>query len=228
VTVSQICRMVDDGCFADGMGHEPREETMSEPQDDEAMVFEEFFTAGLRMPPHPMLADILLKYQIYVHQLTLNTIVQLSKYVWAVTSFGGVPSAKGFTKRYKLHYQPRKVDIDGVDMLGQYGCINFDAKRGGQWARLTVAVKNKWVGSWLQGWFYCKVPWIQSPSPGCGKGVYALHYWMAELSFISDPLFDYPDGNASNATFVKATHTRWPRCHGRIHGLWAFSVVSKF
>jgi hypothetical protein len=141
VTVSQICRMVDDGCFADGMGHEPGEETMSEPQDDEAMVFEEFFTAGLRMPPHPMLADILLKYQIYVHQLTLNTIVQLSKYVWAVTSFGGVPSAKGFTKRYKLHYQPRKVDIDGVDMLGQYGCINFHAKRGGQWARLTVAVK---------------------------------------------------------------------------------------
>jgi hypothetical protein len=30
---------------------------------------------------------------------------------------------------------------------------------------------------------------------------------MAELSFVSDPLFDYPDGNASNATFVKATHT---------------------
>jgi hypothetical protein len=58
----------------------------------------------LRMPPHPVLADILLKYQIQVHHLTPNDIVQLSKYVWAGTSFGGVPSAEGFMKRYKLHY----------------------------------------------------------------------------------------------------------------------------
>jgi hypothetical protein len=31
------------------------------------MLFEEFFTASLRMPPHPVLATILLKYQIQIH-----------------------------------------------------------------------------------------------------------------------------------------------------------------
>jgi hypothetical protein len=39
------------------------------------------FTGGLRMPPHRVLVAILLKYQIQVHQLTPNAIVQLSKYI---------------------------------------------------------------------------------------------------------------------------------------------------
>jgi hypothetical protein len=33
-----------------------------EPDDDETIVFQEFFVAGLRMPLHPTLADILLKF----------------------------------------------------------------------------------------------------------------------------------------------------------------------
>jgi hypothetical protein len=34
--------------------------------------------------------------------------------------------------RYELHYQPRKIDVDGIEAQGQYGCINFQAKRGAQ------------------------------------------------------------------------------------------------
>jgi hypothetical protein len=122
--------MIDNGYFVDGMGHEPREETMPEPHVDEAVLFEEFFTASLRMPPHPVLAAILLKYQIQIHQLTPNAIVQLSKYIWVVTSFGGIPSTEGFTMRYELHYQSMKMDVDGAEVQGQYGCINFHVKRG--------------------------------------------------------------------------------------------------
>jgi hypothetical protein len=54
------------------MGREPREETIPECNAVEAMVFKEFFIAGLRMPPHPVLADILLKFQVQIHQLTRN------------------------------------------------------------------------------------------------------------------------------------------------------------
>jgi hypothetical protein len=124
--------MIDNGYFVDGMGHEPREETMPEPHVDEAVLFEEFFTASLRMPPHPVLAAILLKYQIQIHQLTPNAIVQLSKYIWVVTSFGGAPFAEGFAKRYELHFQSRKIDVDGIEVQGQYGYINFHVKRRGQ------------------------------------------------------------------------------------------------
>jgi hypothetical protein len=56
-------------------------------------------------------------------------------------------------------------------------------------------------------WFCCKVPLIWSPCPGRGKGVYALHSYMAELSFVLDPLFSCPDDDLSNGAFVKATHT---------------------
>jgi hypothetical protein len=42
--------MIDMGYFTEGMGREPGEETVPEPHPDEAVVFEEFFTIGLRMP----------------------------------------------------------------------------------------------------------------------------------------------------------------------------------
>jgi hypothetical protein len=75
-----------------------------------------------------VLADILLKFLVWIHQLTCNAIDQLSKYILVVTSFGGVPSAERFAKRYELHYQLRKMEVDGVEVQGQYGCINFHAK----------------------------------------------------------------------------------------------------
>jgi hypothetical protein len=56
--------MIDSSYFIEGMDHEPGEETVPEPNPDEVVVFEEFFTPGLRMPPHPVLADILLKFQV--------------------------------------------------------------------------------------------------------------------------------------------------------------------
>jgi hypothetical protein len=102
VTMSRIRRMVDSSYFADGMGLEPGEETIPELHVDKAVLFEEFITTGLRMPLHPVLAAI----------------VELAKYIWAVTSFSGVPSAEGFTKRYELHYQPRKMEVDGDKVHG--------------------------------------------------------------------------------------------------------------
>jgi hypothetical protein len=81
VTVSRIRGMVDNGYFVHGMGHVPGEETVPEPRADEAILFKVFFTAGFRIPSHSVLAAILLKYQIQIHQLTPNAIVQLSKYI---------------------------------------------------------------------------------------------------------------------------------------------------
>jgi hypothetical protein len=44
------------------------------------------------MPTHLVLSDILLKFQVRLHQLTRNTIGQLSKYIWLMASFCGVLS----------------------------------------------------------------------------------------------------------------------------------------
>jgi hypothetical protein len=66
--------------FPEGVARAPREKVILEPTDDEVVVFEEFFAAGLRMPPQLTLAEILHKFWVQLHQLTLNAIVHLSKY----------------------------------------------------------------------------------------------------------------------------------------------------
>jgi hypothetical protein len=115
ITVDHIHQMESLGYFTEGSAREPGEEIVSEPYFDEAVVFEEFFTVRLRTPPHHVLIKILLKFWVQLHQLTLNAIVQMSKYFWVLLSFCGKPSSDGFAKRHELHYQPKKVPVDGFN-----------------------------------------------------------------------------------------------------------------
>jgi hypothetical protein len=48
------------------------------------MVFKSFFRIGLRFLMHEMIAKVLKKFEIYLHQLTPNAIVRLSVYIWAL------------------------------------------------------------------------------------------------------------------------------------------------
>jgi hypothetical protein len=100
ITMGRIHQLEALGYFAEGSMHEPGEEVVSDLADDEAIVFEEFFAIGLRMPPQPVLTDILVKFRVQLHQLTLNAFAQLSKYFWVVMSFGDEPNNNGFVKRY--------------------------------------------------------------------------------------------------------------------------------
>jgi hypothetical protein len=62
ITARRIQEMTEQGCFAKGGARAPGEENIPKLEDDEVVIFKEFFTAGLRMPPHPVFADILLKF----------------------------------------------------------------------------------------------------------------------------------------------------------------------
>jgi hypothetical protein len=74
ITIDKIKEMVEKGYFPDGGAHELVVETMPEPDNNKVVVYEDFFVAGLRLPPHPALADILLHFQAQLHQLTPNAI----------------------------------------------------------------------------------------------------------------------------------------------------------
>jgi hypothetical protein len=76
------------GYFGSGVGRVPGAEEVPEPE-GELVVFEAFFTAGLRLPAHRFVSEVLRKFNVQIHQLTPNAIVALSKYVWATTSYGG-------------------------------------------------------------------------------------------------------------------------------------------
>jgi hypothetical protein len=90
--------------FSKGFTRPPSTESVPDPQENEVVVFEDFFAAGLRIPPHPILLDILHKFQVQLHQLTPNNIIQIGKFVWAVTSCGGHPTTDVFTHHYEIHY----------------------------------------------------------------------------------------------------------------------------
>jgi hypothetical protein len=57
------------------------EETIPKPGKNEVVVFKSLFKAGLRFPLNKMIAGVLKKYGIYLHQLTPNAIVRLSVYI---------------------------------------------------------------------------------------------------------------------------------------------------
>jgi hypothetical protein len=67
--------------FLKGYDRAPGAEYVPDPHENEAVVFEGFFVAGLRMPPHPVLLDILRKFWVQLHQLAPNAIIQISKFI---------------------------------------------------------------------------------------------------------------------------------------------------
>jgi hypothetical protein len=50
--------------FLKGFTRPPGAMSIPDPHKNEAVVFKDFFTAGLRIPPHPILLDILRKFQL--------------------------------------------------------------------------------------------------------------------------------------------------------------------
>jgi hypothetical protein len=170
VTVNRVHRVIDSSYFAEGMGRKPREETVPEPNPDEAVVFEEFFTTGLRMPPDPVLSDIVLKFWVQIQQLMSNAIVQLSKYIRAVVSFGGVPSAEGLTKRYELHYQLRKIDVDEFEVQGQYGLPQLPCKMRESTSKSYCARKEQVVLSIDTGMVLLQSSFAPEPKPWVRQG----------------------------------------------------------
>jgi hypothetical protein len=64
--------------------HFAEEETTPTPKNDEVVVFKSFFRAGLQFPLNEMIGEVLDNYEIYLHQLTPNTIVWLSVFIWAL------------------------------------------------------------------------------------------------------------------------------------------------
>jgi hypothetical protein len=63
-----------------------------------------YFAAGLRMPSHLILVDIMCKFWVQLHHLMPNAIVQIGMFIWAITSCKGLPTIDVFAQHYKLHY----------------------------------------------------------------------------------------------------------------------------
>jgi hypothetical protein len=155
ITEGDMSKLMKLGYFSEAKNELVRfggEEITPKPEKDEVVVFKSFFKAGLRFPLNGMIADVLKKFGIYLHQLTPNAIVRFSVYIWALRSQGVEPFVEGFCRVHELHYQT-KAREDGLHE--NCGCYNFAYRKNTKFP--VISYRTKWPAGWKTEWFYVKV-----------------------------------------------------------------------
>jgi hypothetical protein len=155
ISEADLPKMVKLGYFSEAKKELVRfggEETIPKPEKNEVVVFKSFFKAGLRFPLNGMIAIVLKKFGVYLHQLTPNAIVRLSVYIWALCSQGVEPFGEGFYRVHELHYQT-KARGDGLHE--NFGCYNFAYRKTTKFP--VISYRSKWPAGWKSEWFYVKV-----------------------------------------------------------------------
>jgi hypothetical protein len=95
---------------------------------------------------------VLKNFEIYLHQLTPNTIIRLIIYIWALQSQGMDPDAEAFCRVHELYYQT-KARADGLHE--NFGCYNFTYRKDTK--APVLSYRTKWPTGWKSEWFYIKV-----------------------------------------------------------------------
>ena len=155
------------GVLGVGMARPPPEgEIEAKPNHDEVIVFRDFFIAGLHFPLDPMVVEIFKLFDVYTHQMTPTSFVRLNLYMWLSKTYKLKPSATGFARLFRCHYQPKMVfvkpseDAEATEADPQFGIYTFAFHT--QLPSPVVAYRNRW-GAWQTMWFYHKVP-LEGPS----------------------------------------------------------------
>jgi hypothetical protein len=83
------------------------ERTVPTPEENEVVIFQSFFKAGLRFPLSKFVVEVLKIYQVYLHQITPEAIIRMGIFVWAVRSQGFEPNTKSFCNLHELVYETK-------------------------------------------------------------------------------------------------------------------------
>jgi hypothetical protein len=131
---------VDKGYFKAGECRPPGNEDTPDPLEGETVVFRDFFTSGLRFPLDPAFPVILSRYNVKMHHLTPNAVIQLLKFFWAVRTFDAPLSPDTFCRFYELHPLGWKISFEGEDEIyhAQSGCCTFLPGRNNKILKLEV------------------------------------------------------------------------------------------
>jgi len=118
----------------------------------------------------------------------------LSKFFWAVKTFGGPASVDAFCRLYELHPQGRKVRFADEDEVfsAQSGCCTFVPRRPNKSQRierveLSYCQKNRWDDDWTEFWFYAKIGFPNAD--GTGEVSYPLASKVLPVEHISQADF---------------------------------------
>lgn len=102
MTEGTIRALEEEGYFPAGKGRAPRGETVPRPKSNEAVVFKDFFSCGLRLLAVYFLRLVLEMFKVQLHHLTPNGILTLSKFCYACETYGSPPDLDTLCAYYEL------------------------------------------------------------------------------------------------------------------------------
>jgi hypothetical protein len=120
--------------------------TSPAPEENEVMIFQSFFKAGLQFPLSNFVVEVLKIYQVYLHQITPEAIIRKGIFVWAVRSQGLEPNAKSFCSMHELLYETKPWGKEQYH--NNFGCYSFVARSGSSCPVPTF--RKRWPGDWMK------------------------------------------------------------------------------
>jgi hypothetical protein len=115
--------------FPIGDGCASLDEQIPTPEANEVVVFRDFFTCGLGFPCDPILPAILDIFSVKIHQLSLNSFLELSKFFWIMKTFRCNFGADVFTRLFELVIEKDILKLDdGQYYEAHYACCTFNTR----------------------------------------------------------------------------------------------------
>jgi hypothetical protein len=122
------------------------------PEENEVVIYQSFFKAGLWFPLSKFVVEVLKSYQIFLHQITPKAIMRMGIFVWAVRSQGLEPSAKCFYSMHELLYETKAIGKEQYH--NNFDCYGFIARPNT--SHPVPTFRKRWPRAWMQEWFYVK------------------------------------------------------------------------
>jgi hypothetical protein len=108
----------------------PSDEQIPTPEANEVVVFQDFFTFGLRFPCDPILPSILERFSVKIHQPSPNSFLELSKFFWIMKTFKCTFGADIFARLFELVIEKDILKLDdGQYYEAHYACCTFNTHR---------------------------------------------------------------------------------------------------
>jgi hypothetical protein len=126
--------------------------TAPAPEENKVMIYRSFLKAGLWFPLSKFVVEVLKIYQIFLHQITPESIIRMGIFVWVVRSQGLDPSAKCFCSMHELLYETKATGKEQYH--NNFGCYGFIARPNA--SHPVPTFRKRWLGSWMGEWFYVK------------------------------------------------------------------------
>jgi hypothetical protein len=117
--------------------------TAPTPEQNEVLIYRSFLKVGLRFPLSRFVVEVLKIFQIFLHQITLEAIIRMGMFVWAVRSQGLEPSAKCFCNMHELLYEMKATGKEQYH--NNFGCYGFIARSNGSYQVPTY--QKRWPGA---------------------------------------------------------------------------------